>query len=117
MGFKNVRVLPLAILAVAVFTSTSCSVVKGKGNASTAATRQEQHVRVSGEVNKPGNYPYTEQLSIEQAVALAGGLTRCGVLTRPFIYRTIDGTVTRLVATADSVLQPDDQVVVPCRFF
>jgi protein involved in polysaccharide export with SLBB domain len=117
VGFKSVRVLPLAILAVAAFTSTSCTVVKGKNNAKTAPTRQEQQIRVSGEVNKPGNYAYTEQLSIERAVTLAGGLTKCGVLNRLFIYRTIDRTLTRLEATAESVLQPDDQVVIPCRFF
>jgi len=41
----------------------------------TVAILQYRMFYVNGEVKKPGGYPYVEGLTVEKAIALAGGLT------------------------------------------
>lgn len=72
---------------------------------------------IAGEVQKPGQYPYVPGLTMEKAVSIAGGYTfrakqDSATVTRRQGDRTIRGR-----ARGDTVLMPDDSVVVPEAWF
>ena len=72
---------------------------------------------IMGEVNKPGEYPYENNLNVLGAVALAGGYTYRADSDDVYIRR--DGTTkeVQLPATALTQINPGDIVRVPERIF
>jgi protein involved in polysaccharide export with SLBB domain len=65
---------------------------------------------VSGEVKLPGGYPYEEGLSVQKAIAMAGGLTEKaekGVLK---VTRVINGREESLPARLETPVVPDDVI-------
>lgn len=50
-----------------------------------------RQVTVYGEVNQPGTFPYTDGMTVVQAIALAGGLTEAHAANRTTLTRTLDG--------------------------
>lgn len=71
---------------------------------------------VGGEVNSPGEYPFTPGLTAQQAATLAGGLTRFAA-EKYYIQRSGTGPGERFRATADSAVFPGDIVSVEERLF
>ena len=77
---------------------------------------------VLGHVKKPGPYPYSDGMTIVEAIALAGGVAADGALNRTRLTRKIGGgevnqtvQVSR-IANGDEpnvLLQPSDIVYVP----
>jgi polysaccharide biosynthesis/export protein len=72
---------------------------------------------ILGEVRLPGQYPYVSGMTVETAIAIAGGYTerasdRCFRITR-----RINGLVDQIEAPADYTLEPGDTVYVYERFF
>jgi len=81
-----------------------------------------EEVYVLGEVKKPGAVPYQENLTLLQAVSVAGGLTDQAAPRRTRIIRaqgaersTLDVNLKQILedATKDIKLLPNDVVVVP----
>lgn len=81
---------------------------------------------VLGEISKPGTFPYEENMSIIQAVTLAGGFTKLAQKNGTSVTRLVSGQETRVrVPVADIEqgreknfqLQPGDIVFVPESFF
>jgi polysaccharide biosynthesis/export protein len=71
-----------------------------------------------GYVNKPGQYPLTRQLSVQQALAAGGGISPLGSDWRIQIKRRMpDGKIMERPATLDDEVQPNDTVVVNERLF
>jgi polysaccharide export outer membrane protein len=71
-----------------------------------------------GYVNRPGQYPLTRQLSVQQALAAGGGIAPLGSDWRIRIKRRgPDGTMTEKAATLDDEVLPNDTVVVNERIF
>ena len=72
---------------------------------------------IIGEVNKPGEYPYVNGMSVLTAVALAGGYTYRANESDIYIRR--NGGVDELSLPADPTtkINPGDIVRVPERFF
>jgi polysaccharide biosynthesis/export protein len=79
-------------------------------------------VYVTGEVQKPGGFPLRGQMTVLQALAMAGGLTefadRDGMMVirannGPHISVRYSDLVARRTQGADFPLQPGDTVVVP----
>jgi len=88
---------------------------------------QKYYVTVDGEVNKPGRYAIESNLTVTGAISLAGGRTRFGAddvklrRTDPNTGETtlisVDLDKVRDGKRPDVVLQPDDVISVPRRFF
>jgi polysaccharide export outer membrane protein len=71
---------------------------------------------ILGEVNKPGQYPYQTGLTLDGAVALAGGHTYRAQKKYVFI-RPERGGETRVEVTPDLAVRPGDTIRFAERFF
>jgi len=73
-------------------------------------------VYVSGEVNKPGSVPFTEGLTVTQALSKSGGTKRTARTRDAYILRgdqRISVNLKKVLRgkAADVMLRPDDQIV------
>jgi polysaccharide export outer membrane protein len=73
---------------------------------------QMQRFYVTGEVARPGRYPYEEQLTIKKALTLAGGFTEKADSAAVKVTRLSDATVKTMAVGVDEVVYPDDLIVV-----
>jgi protein involved in polysaccharide export with SLBB domain len=72
---------------------------------------------IMGEVNKPGEYPYENGLSVMSAIALAGGYTYRADDTEVFIRHTGEKKEEVLRADAATKIKPGDIIRIPERIF
>jgi polysaccharide export outer membrane protein len=72
---------------------------------------------VTGQVRTPGAYSITENTSVLQAVALAGGVTESAAINRLRVMRIVDGKQKTLNVKITDIVQPGDTLVVPERYF
>ena len=71
---------------------------------------------IHGEVNKPGGYPYQPGMTVNQAVALAGGLTERASEEKINISRE-DSKVTSERGSINSKINAGDTITIEQRFF
>jgi polysaccharide export outer membrane protein len=82
----------------------------------TVDLQQNRPFFILGEVRNAGQYPYVSGMTVETAVAIAGGYSE-RASTRSFrITRRVDGLVEEFEAPAGYVLKPGDTVYVHERF-
>jgi polysaccharide export outer membrane protein len=74
-------------------------------------------VYITGSVGRPGPYKYQEGMTILQALTLAGGVTERGAAGRTKIVRIVEGKKKETKAKPTDLVQPEDLIVVPERFF
>ena len=83
-------------------------------------------VFVFGEVQKPGTFPYDENMTIIQAVTLAGGFTKTASKNSLNVTRIVDGQEVKIRIAAQDIgigreknffLRPGDIIFVPESFF
>jgi polysaccharide export outer membrane protein len=72
---------------------------------------------VTGSVNRPGAFRFDEGISVYQAVNMAGGVTPRGSAKGVRIVRLVDGRRKELKAQPSDLVEPEDTIVVPERFF
>jgi hypothetical protein len=73
---------------------------------------------VVGEVKKPGNFPYVTDMTVLQAVAMAGGYTYRARQHKPLIKRMdTGGRFVAIEARPESKIQPGDTVEIKERLF
>ena len=82
---------------------------------------------ILGQVRSPGRYPYKKDMSVLEAIALAGGLTETAAGNSTKVIRengnkkqTISVSVASLLkggSGRDTKLEPEDKIVVPESFF
>lgn len=81
---------------------------------------------VVGEVQKPGNFPYEDNMSIIQAITLAGGFTKTAAKNSVNLTRLVEGQETKVKVQVDDIAQgkapnmtllPGDIIYVPESFF
>jgi polysaccharide export outer membrane protein len=70
---------------------------------------------VLGYVRQTGPIVYEDGLTVERALALAGGVTDRGATGRITIERTVDGRLLRIKAKMSDLVQPNDTIKVPQR--
>lgn len=72
---------------------------------------------VSGQVRRPGVYPFTLGLTVQQGLTLAGGLTDYASPGNIFVQHENAPKTERVRMTMDSQLLPGDTIVVEERMF
>jgi len=71
-----------------------------------------------GYVNKPGQYPLTRDMTVQQALAAGGGIAPLGSEWRMQLKRRMpDGQVMERAAKLDEAIEPNDTIVVNERLF
>jgi len=71
---------------------------------------------INGEIKKPGSYPYKKNLTVEKAVALAGGFTERASRTTISLVSENDKRFVKAVALSDKI-KPGDVITVSESFF
>jgi protein involved in polysaccharide export with SLBB domain len=79
------------------------------------AIRNTDKFYVSGEVKTPGSFAHKEGLSLQKALAMAGGLTEKGDRDQLKVVRIANGREEQLPVTFETVVLPEDTIVVPER--
>ncbi|MEB2337869.1 MAG: SLBB domain-containing protein, partial [Nitrospirales bacterium] len=69
-------------------------------------------VYISGEVRAPGAYPYSENISLQKALTLAGGVTEKADRKEMTVRRVVGGQEQTLVLPLEAAVQPEDLIVV-----
>lgn len=72
---------------------------------------------ILGEVSKPGTYPYTSGLTVQNAVATAGGFTYRADKGRVFIKRNGATTEVKSELSPSTTVSPGDTIRIGERFF
>ncbi|MBU6371304.1 MAG: polysaccharide export protein [Alphaproteobacteria bacterium] len=72
---------------------------------------------ILGEVNRPGEYPYTDGLTVMKAVATAQGYTYRANQKRVFIKRAHETEEKAYPLQAATTVGPGDTIRIPERFF
>jgi protein involved in polysaccharide export with SLBB domain len=81
---------------------------------------------VFGEVQKPGTFPYEGEMTIIQAITLAGGFTKLASKNNTNVTRLVEGQERKIRVPVEDIgvgreknflLQPGDIVFVPESFF
>jgi polysaccharide export outer membrane protein len=72
---------------------------------------------VLGEVTYPGQYPYVPNMTVEAAIAVAGGFTPRADKDRVVVKRNAQGAAARYAMPLQSPVRPGDTVTVAERWF
>lgn len=72
---------------------------------------------ISGEVKQPGGYPYQPGLTLDRAIALAGGLTERASTKRITVIRGSDNDRTIEKASLETRVLPGDTITIDQGFF
>jgi polysaccharide export outer membrane protein len=72
---------------------------------------------ILGEVKNAGQYPYVSGMTVETAIAIAGGYSDRASTRKFRLTRRINGFVEQIEAPSDFPVQPGDTVYVFERFF
>jgi polysaccharide export outer membrane protein len=72
---------------------------------------------VLGEVTYPGQYPYVPNMTIEKAIAIAGGFTPRATRDKVTITRKVQGAPARYTLPLRHSLRPGDTIEVSERWF
>jgi protein involved in polysaccharide export with SLBB domain len=70
---------------------------------------------INGQIKKPGAYPYQPGLTLQKAIALAGGLTERASKTKQYVMR--DGQDKRKKIKPSNSILPGDVITVDESFF
>ena len=83
----------------------------------TIFVRPAEAVYVTGQVRTPGAYVIPEEMTVLQALSLAGGVTDRGSTSRIRIQRLVDGAKKELRVQLSDLVKPGDTIIVAERFF
>lgn len=72
---------------------------------------------IHGQVNRPGGYPYQDDLTFDKAIAIAGGLSNRASSSDWVITRSVKGKIITLKANVATQIYPDDIIKIEQSFF
>ena len=72
---------------------------------------------VNGFVRAPNTYVLEGEVTVQKAIAMAGGVTERGAQSRSKIQRMVDGKLVEIKVTMTDLVLPNDTIIVPQRFF
>jgi polysaccharide export outer membrane protein len=76
-----------------------------------------QTVYVFGQVKNPGAYAVQKDMTVLQALSLAGGVTENGAMNRVRVARIVSGQKQDITVKLTDIVQPGDTLIVPERYF
>lgn len=82
----------------------------------TVDVQQNRPFFILGEIRNAGQYPYVSGMTVETAIAIAGGYTERASERKFRITRRINGFVEQIEAPGDYVVRPGDTIYVFERF-
>ncbi|MDG1750689.1 MAG: polysaccharide export protein [Thalassotalea sp.] len=83
----------------------------------TVSIAQYRPFFIHGQVNRPGGYPYQDDLTLDKAIALAGGLGNRASKTEWKITRIVDGQSVTIAGSVVTLVFPDDIIEIEQSFF
>jgi polysaccharide export outer membrane protein len=84
----------------------------------TVTIPKAENIFVTGHVKIPGSYVIEGELTVMQAIAMAGGATEKGAPNRVRIFRTVDGKQQEVKGVKLSdLVRPGDTIDIPQRYF
>lgn len=116
-GDENERVIQIDLKALVEGGDTTQNILIKNGDS--VFIPEMKKVYVTGEVKRSGAYPYEEGLTVIRAITNAAGFTDKASATNIRIIRTQDGgeKVTLEKVKMDTLVKPEDVIVVPESFF
>jgi polysaccharide export outer membrane protein len=78
---------------------------------------QYRPIYISGQIRRPGSYPYTLGLKVQEAVTLAGGLTEFASTGKIYVQHENTPQAQRVHVSLDSQLLPGDTLTIGERTF
>ncbi|MCB1756315.1 MAG: polysaccharide export protein [Gammaproteobacteria bacterium] len=72
---------------------------------------------INGEVNRPGGYPYQPGLTLEKAIAIAGGLTDRASKRKMYLQNAQQDEQKKIKVSMDSNVSPGDIITIEEGFF
>ena len=79
--------------------------------------QQRRPFFILGEVRTPGQHPDVNGMTVETAVAIAGGHTPRASVTRFRVSRRVDSTIEVAKGGSDYMIRPGDTIKIRERFF
>jgi polysaccharide export outer membrane protein len=79
--------------------------------------RAAQHFYITGMVRNPGTFVLDPGMTVQQAIALAGGLNERGSDRRIRVSRLVNGKLVDSGIDLDDEVQPGDTITISSRFF
>ena len=76
-----------------------------------------EQIFVTGEVRRPGEIEYMENMTVRQAISMAGGGTPQAAVGRTRIIRIDNGTEREIKPSLGDSVLPNDIIKVPESFF
>jgi polysaccharide export outer membrane protein len=115
VGTVNARGATTSQLAAAIRSQLSQGFIRDPSVAVEIETYRPFFVL--GEVTYPGQYPYVPNMTVENAIAIAGGFTPRGFKDKVTVTRKIQGMPTRLILPLRNPVRPGDTITVTERWF
>lgn len=78
---------------------------------------QLKKVYVNGEVKRAGDYPYERGLTVHKVITMAGGFTDKAAESRTKVLRKVNGHEQSIPVDLETIIFPEDILVVPRSFF
>jgi polysaccharide export outer membrane protein len=72
---------------------------------------------IHGQVKQPGGYPYQDDLTLDKAIAIAGGLSNRASSSEWKVTRMDNGVKITLLGNITTVIRPDDIIKIEQSFF
>jgi polysaccharide export outer membrane protein len=72
---------------------------------------------IHGQVKRPGGYPYQDDLTLDKAIAIAGGLSNRASNSEWKITRLVNGIKVTLEGNIASEIRPDDIIKIEQSYF
>lgn len=83
----------------------------------TVDVQQNRPFFILGEVRSAGQYPFVSGMTVQTAVAIAGGFSERADERRFEITRRMDGVMDKMIVPEDFIVQPGDTINVLERYF
>jgi polysaccharide export outer membrane protein len=115
IGAVKTRGLTTFDLERAITTQLGASFVRDPSV--TVEVAQHRPFFILGEVRTAGQFPYVPGLSVEAAVAIAGGFSERANEHSVLVTRRVNGAVSKFEASTDAIIRAGDTILVRERYF